>query len=106
MDNNRVTLKLCAHFPINPFVGAVPNRNTIIIRQDWWNTATRKQKIQVIAHELVHIHQWRTITLFPIKYAWHALKGHANNPYEIQANEQTTIFKADAEGLLNAYETT
>lgn len=40
----------------------------------------------LLAHELVHVEQWRKDRLFPLRYAAASLRyGYWNNPYEVEA---------------------
>lgn len=42
----------------------------------------------LLAHELVHVRQWRDDALFPVRYALASLRhGYHENPYEIEARE-------------------
>ena len=42
----------------------------------------------LLAHELVHVRQWREDTLFPLRYTLATLRhGYWNNPYEVEARE-------------------
>lgn len=43
---------------------------------------------ELLAHELVHVRQWREDPLFPVRYALATLRhGYWDNPYEIEARE-------------------
>lgn len=42
----------------------------------------------LLAHELVHVRQWRDDALFPLRYSLATLRhGYWNNPYEVEARE-------------------
>ena len=43
---------------------------------------------ELLLHELRHIHQFESDTLFPLRYAWRSLRhGYIDNPYEVDARE-------------------
>lgn len=43
---------------------------------------------RLLAHELVHVRQWRQDPLFPLRYTLATLRhGYWNNPYEVEARE-------------------
>lgn len=40
----------------------------------------------LLAHELIHVRQWRTDPLFPLRYAIATVRhGYRENPYEVEA---------------------
>ncbi len=42
----------------------------------------------LLAHELVHVRQWRDDPWFPVRYCLQTLRhGYRNNPYEVEARE-------------------
>jgi hypothetical protein len=50
----------------------------------------------LLAHELVHVEQWRGDRLFAVKYVaeW-ARRGYMGNRYEVEAYERERRFRAD-----------
>jgi len=47
-----------------------------------------RDREKVLRHEVVHIHQYRSIRFFLIKYFWETIKkGYWNNKFEIKARE-------------------
>jgi hypothetical protein len=45
---------------------------------------------ELLAHELVHVRQWRDDPLFPIRYCIATLRyGYHDNPYEVEARSRS-----------------
>ena len=43
---------------------------------------------RLLAHELVHVRQWRHDLLFPLRYTMATIRhGYLNNPYEVEARQ-------------------
>lgn len=61
--------------------------------------------LRLIAHELVHVDQWKKQTwAFPLKYAWELLKsGYEQNAFEVEARrwEDSQHYRERAEALIN-----
>jgi len=61
---------------------AVTLRRTIVVHPDVSLSPT------LLAHELVHVRQWREDFLFPLRYTLATLRhGYHDNPYEVEARE-------------------
>jgi hypothetical protein len=47
-----------------------------------------KLQPRLLLHELVHVRQWRTVPLFPLRYLWESLRrGYRNNRFEREARD-------------------
>ncbi len=59
---------------------AVTLRRTIVVRPGV------RLSPDLLAHELVHVRQWRDDPLFPVRYCIATLRyGYHDNPYEVEA---------------------
>jgi len=77
--NNRFSRFICAVLNIPALVWY----NKIFISCNCLRT-----DITRLRHYVAHIHQFRNIRYFPIKYFWqHFTKGYMNNKYEIKVRE-------------------
>jgi hypothetical protein len=70
---------------------AVTLRRTIVVYPGL------EQDPRLLAHELVHVRQWREDRWFPVKYALRSLRhGYRMNPYEVEARaEADRLFPPD-----------
>ena len=54
-------------------------------RTIWIHPATRLTD-ELLAHELVHVLQWRRVPALPLRYLWASLRhGYERNPFEREA---------------------
>lgn len=64
---------------------AVTLRRTIVVRPGV------RLSPDLLAHELVHVRQWRDDPLFPVRYCIATLRyGYHDNPYEVEARVRST----------------
>lgn len=63
---------------------AVTLRRTIVVRPGI------RLSPELLAHELVHVRQWRDDPLFPVRYCIATLRyGYRDNPYEVEARSRS-----------------
>ena len=101
-ETTQVTIKVLPF--LIPTWAAGQTWGTTILLSKSYAKKPSKPSIRLIAHELVHVDQWKYHRwTFPFKYAWELLKnGYENNRFEVEARkwEQTGEYQQIAEKVL------